>query len=158
MCIQVLSASISDMDATDNMYNDKFYAGLIAVFDPRLVPSSLFMWLLVFNTQRISGNEKSYIQMCVAKSLEARMHILSHPLIMSHRFTDVLNGDTKWGQGYTVDIQDWYFQNGRLTHQSDGFLRSSKSHVLIVFMCIWILPQLCNSLLPPYREQELYTS
>lgn len=59
MCMQVLSASITDMDATDNMYNVKFYAGLITVFDPRLVLSSLFMWLLVFNTQQISGNEKA---------------------------------------------------------------------------------------------------
>lgn len=40
-------------------YNVKFYAGLITVFDPRLVPSSLFMWLLVFNTQQIRGNEKA---------------------------------------------------------------------------------------------------
>jgi len=58
MCMQVLSASITDMDATDSMYNVKFYAGLITLFDPRLVPSSLFMWLLVFNTRQISGNTK----------------------------------------------------------------------------------------------------
>ncbi len=51
-----------------------------------------------------------------------------------------------------------FFQNGRLTHQSDGFLRSSKSHALIVFMFIWILSPLCDSLLPPHRAQELYTS
>lgn len=59
MCMQVLSASLSDMDATDNMYNVKFSAGLITVFDPRLVASSFFMCFLVFNTHRISENEKA---------------------------------------------------------------------------------------------------
>lgn len=158
MCMQVLSASISDMDATDNTYNVKFYAGLITVFDPRLVASSLFMCFLVFNTQRISENKKSYTQMCVAKRLEANMHILSNPLIMSHRFTDALNGDTKWGQVTLLIYRSDFFQNGQLTHQSDGFLRSSKSHALIVFMFIWILSPLCDSLLLPHRAQELYTS
>ncbi len=59
MCKEVLSASISDMDATDNAYNVKFYAGLITVFDPRSVASSLFMCFLVFNTLRISENKKA---------------------------------------------------------------------------------------------------
>ncbi len=60
-------------------------------------------------------------------------------------------------------LRCWYtglifLKNGWLTHQSDGFLRSSKSHDLIIFMFILILSPLCDSLLPPHRAQELYTS
>jgi len=66
--------------------------------------------------------------------LEARMRILSHPLIVSHRFTDVLNGDTKWGQGYTVDIQDWYFQNGHWLISQMGF-SEAVNHMLLSYSC-----------------------
>lgn len=85
--------------------------------------------------------------MCIAKGLEANVCILSHPLIMSHRFTDALNGDTKWGQGYAADLSDFFKMADRI----------SKSHTLIVFMFIWILSPLCISLLLPHRAQELYT-
>lgn len=42
--MQVVSASASDMSAALNVNNVRFNGGLITVFDPQVLLSSLLMW------------------------------------------------------------------------------------------------------------------
>ncbi len=95
--------------------------------------------------------------MCVAKSLEANVRILSHPLIMSHRFTDALNGDTKWGQGYAVDIQVWFFFKMADWLISQMVFSEAVNHTLLSYSCSYEYYPRCAILYCHLTEHKNYT-